>query len=225
VRDSGVPKSSSRPVPSGVVAPRQERGRATQRAILRAFRRLLTRRSFVDVTVRDIVDEAGCSIGAFYTRFASKEALLVPLVGELTADATQALAEATRPRSNLEEQVGAYVETMVDWFARNRRVLSEAIPAARGTGAAEIGALLVQFNTAAHSAVREALRAHTIHMATDSAAAAIEYGLFFASAAARDGVTQGMWNTYEVSPTPGDLAREITRAWVAYLRAGEGRAR
>ena len=57
-------------------APKQARSRRTLEALLSACERLLDERAFADVTVKDIVAEAGSSAGSFYARFETKYALL-----------------------------------------------------------------------------------------------------------------------------------------------------
>ena len=56
--------------------PQQERSRRTRDGLLAACERLLDERPFSDVTVKDIVAEAGSSAGSFYARFDTKHALL-----------------------------------------------------------------------------------------------------------------------------------------------------
>src|SRR5581483_11670 len=56
--------------------PRQDRSRATLDRLLDAAESLLTEKPFEAATVAEIARRAGASVGAFYGRFASKEALL-----------------------------------------------------------------------------------------------------------------------------------------------------
>lgn len=62
--------------------PRQARSRETLRRILKATADLLREREFDDITVDDIVDQAGSSKGSFYQRFPDKDSLLVHLLKE-----------------------------------------------------------------------------------------------------------------------------------------------
>src|SRR5436190_18883369 len=80
---------------------RQERSRDTQDRLIEAAERLLARgRSWADITVAELVKEAGASVGAFYNRFRDKDALLHVLQielnrqGEATAAQAQALGAA-----------------------------------------------------------------------------------------------------------------------------------
>ena len=60
-------------------APQQKRSRKTLEKILNATERLLENRIFEELTVKDIVREAGVSIGSFYARFKSKDLVLQDL--------------------------------------------------------------------------------------------------------------------------------------------------
>lgn len=201
---------------SAVRPTQQARSVATQHALVAALRRLLGERPFQQIAVRDVVSEAGCSIGAFYARFASREALLLPLIRELVDEALALVAQATEPRDSLREQVAAYVDAMVQWMARNRRLLS----AVQGAGAAavpELAAEARRFNETTHALARRAVLAHRAEIRAGEPEHAVEYGLFIASAAAREGAVSQNWASYRLTPSPDGLARSITDAWHAYL--------
>jgi AcrR family transcriptional regulator len=72
----------ARPTLAQPKPPAQKRGRQTLQRVVEAAERLLRTHSFEDITVADIVREADASIGSFYARFESKDALL-PYVYEL----------------------------------------------------------------------------------------------------------------------------------------------
>ncbi len=56
--------------------PQQQRSRKTLSAISQATKRLLEKHTFAELTIEQIVKEAGTSIGSFYARFKGKRALL-----------------------------------------------------------------------------------------------------------------------------------------------------
>lgn len=59
---------------AGVAPARQARSQATFRALIAAGRKALDQKNFDAVTIEDIAQAAGVSVGAFYGRFANKEA-------------------------------------------------------------------------------------------------------------------------------------------------------
>lgn len=65
-------------------APRTERGRRTQRAILDAAAAEFGEKGFHDSSIVSITIRAGVALGSFYTYFESKEALFKALVADLS---------------------------------------------------------------------------------------------------------------------------------------------
>ena len=64
---------------SGVVAPKQSRGHQTRARLIEACLRLVEDRPFEQISIADIAAEAGMSVGNFYRRFRSKEAIVPDL--------------------------------------------------------------------------------------------------------------------------------------------------
>ena len=64
---------------SGVVAPKQSRGHETRARLVEACLRLVEDRPFEQISIADIAAEAGMSVGNFYRRFRSKEAIVPDL--------------------------------------------------------------------------------------------------------------------------------------------------
>ena len=67
------------PIPESrnpVTAPQQHRSAQTQKRILDVVEKHLLGGTFDDITVQDLVSEAGSSVGAFYGRFANKAAAM-----------------------------------------------------------------------------------------------------------------------------------------------------
>lgn len=60
---------------SVMTRPQQKRSEASLEKILKAARSLISKGTFDDAAITQIVDEAGLSVGAFYARFKDKEAL------------------------------------------------------------------------------------------------------------------------------------------------------
>ena len=62
-----------------VQAPKQSRSKKTMEEILHAASEILEEKNFDKLTVAEVVNKAGASVGAFYGRFKDKEALLQEL--------------------------------------------------------------------------------------------------------------------------------------------------
>src|SRR5579864_273792 len=65
---------------------KQARSRVTRDRLLAAGRQLLDRGAFEATSIADIAGTAGCSVGAFYHRFADKEAFFAALIETVLAD-------------------------------------------------------------------------------------------------------------------------------------------
>jgi AcrR family transcriptional regulator len=74
-----IKMTSDPPDPPGFRPAKQARSSRTLDRILQATRELLHEKEFEEITVAEIVQRARSSCGAFYARFASKEALLPAL--------------------------------------------------------------------------------------------------------------------------------------------------
>ncbi len=73
--------ATARPAPPS--APSTPRGARTRAALVAAARRVFERDGYVDARLVDVTAEAGCSIGTFYTWFASKEEVFAAVLDEV----------------------------------------------------------------------------------------------------------------------------------------------
>ena len=73
--------------------PQQLRAKRTRRHLLAAARRVLAERGYADATIDDVAREAGCSKGAYYFHFASKEDVLLAVVDDWIRDCSQRLTK------------------------------------------------------------------------------------------------------------------------------------
>ena len=85
-------------------APRTDRGRRTQRAILDAALAEFGERGFHEASISGITRRAGVALGSFYTYFDSKDALFRALVNDLSAQVRDHVAPAIR---GAQDQVAA----------------------------------------------------------------------------------------------------------------------
>lgn len=78
-------------------APKQLRAKRTQRHLLEAARTVFAERGYDAVTVDDIALAAGCSKGAYYFHFASKEEALLAVLDEWVRQRTARFERALAP--------------------------------------------------------------------------------------------------------------------------------
>ena len=104
-----------------VKPPRQDRSRDTQLRYVEAALRLLGRgKSFAEFSVAELAKEASSSVGAFYSRFRDKDALLHVLQIELNREGSATAAETFRIGKNaqipLEVMIRGFVALAVGYY-------------------------------------------------------------------------------------------------------------
>jgi AcrR family transcriptional regulator len=113
--DSGLPAAGhaddtqagcpmARPSP-----PKQLRAKRTRQRLLAAARRVFAERGYEVATVDDIAEAAGCSKGAYYFHFATKEEVLLALAGEWAEARSERLREKVREGAPLTGVLGALI--------------------------------------------------------------------------------------------------------------------
>ena len=220
--------STSPPSP-GVLSPKQERSRRTQEKILAAAERMLRRRLLDELTVTGIAREAGVSVGAFYARFESKDAL-VPAIGDRYAET---LEDASHHLLRLEAWEG------LDLEGRARRLVRLAMRVyLRNRGI--IRALNLHWRTHPEEVVTESLRRRRqafdqrlielfLPVAPEirhpDPALAARFAIKLLGALLRDVLlVPGDHPHADVHLDERGLARETTRALVSYLTCAPPRS-
>jgi AcrR family transcriptional regulator len=79
------------PMENSIRPTRQSRSRNTRDRLLQAGRQLIEEHGYDDIAIQDIAARSGCSIGAFYHHFATKEAFYVALVQRSVQEVRNAL--------------------------------------------------------------------------------------------------------------------------------------
>ena len=106
----------------GVDAPariKQRRSRVTFEALIEAGFRLLEERDLDSISVAQIAEEAGYSVGAFYARFSGKEEFHATLVERYTTERHKNIAALFSTTSD-EDILPTYFDSMVERIWRNR---------------------------------------------------------------------------------------------------------
>ena len=101
------------------IAPRQERSRETLTRLLDAAEALLDERPLEEITVADVVERADSSVGSFYARFPSKEALVVALLERYHDEGYP----EEGPPPDLESALRVHVRSVVEICHRRRGLL------------------------------------------------------------------------------------------------------
>ena len=116
-------------------SPQQARSRDTLRRIVTATRALLQEKTFDEISIAEITRRARSSVGAFYTRFPDKDALLDYLDELYMADVLAATDEFSQPNylrgAPLAEVIAALIEQLVRFHRERSGLLRTLIVEAR----------------------------------------------------------------------------------------------
>ena len=113
----------------GVVPSRQKRSRETTLALLRAGADMLRTRSLAELSIETLCTEVGATVGAFYSRFESKEAYFNALMALAARDGEQRLSEIRLPSTDtsLDKLCHIIVSGVVAWMRNHEGVLRAAL--------------------------------------------------------------------------------------------------
>jgi AcrR family transcriptional regulator len=212
---AAVPRAPFRP-------PRQARSRATLDRLLAAAEALLAEKHFAGATVSEIVARAGSSVGAFYARFPDKEALLECFDERFFASArAQWDAFLAPPRwegASLADVVSEIVLLLVRKNRANKALLRALALYYRSRPDPRFRDRAARTNDYVLAKVGARLRARPGITHPDPALA-VGLGLQMVAAALRE---QILFDEGYVARGIDDdtLARELARAWLAYLAPG-----
>lgn len=105
---------------------RQKRSQKTYDALIRTTFKLLQQREFDAISIAELAQKAGYSVGAFYARFRSKDELFDALLAQHIEDRhtarTRIFANATD-----ETLIGDLMEELVDYYWTRRRFWRAAL--------------------------------------------------------------------------------------------------
>ena len=113
----------------GVAPSRQKRSRETTLALLRAGAEMLRTRSLPELSIEALCTEVGATVGAFYSRFESKETYFNALMALATRDGEQRLAgiRPPSPDTGLDKLCHIIVSGIIAWMRHHEGVLRAAL--------------------------------------------------------------------------------------------------
>lgn len=115
----------------GVSAARQRRSRETAANLIATGHAMLNDRSLDALSIEELCEAADCTIGAFYSRFESKEAYFTAVQFVVCADRDAALASVVAKAQNedwpLQRICNALVGDLTEWYRINHGVLRASL--------------------------------------------------------------------------------------------------
>ena len=115
----------------GVTPSRQKRSREMTAALLQAGADMLRTRSLAELSIEALCREVGATVGAFYSRFESKEAYFNALIELAARDGERRLAALTGNArladAGLADLCRLLVSGIIDWIRNHEGVLHAAL--------------------------------------------------------------------------------------------------
>lgn len=115
----------------GVAPSRQKRSRETTAALLQAGAEMLRTRSLGELSIEALCTEVGATVGAFYSRFESKEAYFNALMALAARDGERRVAEmaagGSEGNSDLASRCRRLVGGVIGWMRAHEGVLRAAL--------------------------------------------------------------------------------------------------
>ena len=158
-----------------VKRPRQQRSQQTLERILAAAEQRISEVGFKRATVAEIVKRAGSSVGAFYSRFPDKDALLRVLLDRFADEACVTIDSALRPQLWETVSFDQVCRRLVHFMMRMMRQRAQLIKAiARVTiDDPELGAFRLQMIERTSTGLRELIASRGERLACDNPESAL----------------------------------------------------
>jgi len=199
-------------------APRQARSRASERRLIEAARDLLLDRAWDEISVAEIASRAKLAVGAFYSRFASKEALFLHLE-HLAFDASREYSAELARRA----KQGAGALELVRMLIRNQVRLYRNFPEiarsviGRSRGDAELRERLRELSRENFALIADALEAAGAGAGGAEGRRRLEFALYVERSVLREAVLFGEGWAKERRWSDRRLIEETVRLVARYL--------
>lgn len=205
---------------AAVVPAQQRRSAQTMHRIETAFEALLDDFTFEEITVAQICERAGCSVGTFYGRIKNKDALLEHLRGRVYTQMQQriaALLQADAHDAKLQEVLRTQLRAFVELHRTRRGMIRAVILQARRSAVLAQGAQA--FNQALMNNVTQAWLLHAAAMTHPNPESAVVEAFFMINGYLRERIIfADVWP----DPAPDDdtIAEDLTHMVLGYLVRG-----
>jgi len=209
---------------SYVQQPQQTRSRETMYQILDAAAQILESKNFEELTIAEVVQKAGTSVGAFYGRFKDKEALLQTLDERFFEEFEGAVRAILAPEYWAGKSISAIVREVthlvVSTYSKDKGVLRSLNLKSRLTGDSDFMKREQSAWADLYPQFQRALLAHQDEISHENPKLAIRLGFQQLFYGAREIL---LWEPFRepVPYTNEELTAELTRAYLAYLGVKE----
>ena len=204
-------------------APQQARSAETTRRLLAAAAALLEERSFDDVSVTEVAERAGVTIGAFYARFGDKDGLLRVLESQMMEEFSSLADAQTAPQRwtgrAIEEALHEHHLSLIRAYRTHRGIARALV--LRSHSDPQLRKRIEKLNQRNLPRVAGAIAKHC-RISNPSAQRALEFSLLTVRSVCRETILfkEGWPGGKQLSDAA--LARELTRMIVGYLGVESG---
>lgn len=206
---------------SGIMAPLQERSLATMNRILDATEELCQENRLEDVTLTDILDQSGVSVGAFYARFKNRQALVAHIYDRYDRRQTEGVGRVLDPARWEGRSLRQRVELLSRYSVllyRKRSGLLRTVALEARIHPENVTLNQRKHRTALYERLAELLLACRGEISHPDPEHAVRFGLLMAASVFREKILfAGAPHASAVQASDRDLAREVSRALMAYL--------
>lgn len=212
---------------SGAISPPQQaRSRLVLERIVRAAGRLLDDKPFEDIAVSEIAREAGVAVGTVYTRFPSKDALLVYVFEVLIFPKIERKVEAVvSPRraqsETLYEFTLRYLWAVRNVFIVHRAWLRPLTLISRQSPDPDIRRFLRTVNGAIHVRLQSALLDRKREVRHPDPNAAVQMAILWLGGAMREKFLYAEPVSSLAEMSDRDFVAELARGAATYLTTAE----
>ena len=216
-----IMNGSSVPQTEAMLVPQQARSRRTLEAIVTATVELMDRGDFESASVGQIVSLAGSSVGAFYARFRSKDALFQHISARFSLAADRELSdlmELNPDELTLDQLAHEAIEAVASLYTQHRGFLKNLFTKARLHASEPYLQNSREFNQRVATRFEEYFSRHPEFRETDKASDRLALAFTMVSATLRELIVFGD-QALSRGPSGDSLVNEMTRAFCLYLRA------
>lgn len=208
-----------------VIEPVRANGVRTQQRLMQAMESLLEKKLVEEVSISDIVQAAGVSVGAFYTRFRDKEALVQALFEDYQNERAEALETTFAPEAwrdlDLPTAIGRVVRITVTHF-RHRRGLIRAFTQHYRHHPEEHTPQLRSRLMPLYDRVAHILLQHSPQIRHPDPEQAVRFAFFLMTSVCTNRIVfDESTHSQSFSLSDEGLAAELERACLSYLRGSE----
>ena len=204
--------------------PQQTRSRETMKLILEAAAQILEEKNFEELTIAEVVQKAGTSVGAFYGRFKDKEALLQTLDEQFFETFEAAVRAVLAPQNwegkSISSIVREVTRLVVNTYSKEKGVLRSLNLKSRLTRDASFKKREQSAWADLYPQFQQALLSNRQAITHPDPLLAIRLGFQQLFYGAREIL---LWEPFRepVHYTNEELITELTRAYLAYLGVKE----